>query len=352
MVAPVTEAGIGVWLSNVCPILEKNHELTLLTSDFPGGVPIQCKNILKLQTWKFPNSLYRYMPKLKDLLSQGFFDNYDIIHLNGFTVFPTYFILKNRDKIKSKIILSVHGNLQEHKKKLLRLVYDKFALRYIHEIDHVIAVSDAEKTQLIKLGFPKNNVTVGINGVKFIEIKRKQKEKLVLYLGRLASSKNIELLIESFSLCKVIDSKLLIAGPDYGTLKNLKQITKKLNLENRVSFLGKISESEKYSLLSRVSVFVHPSISDIFALTLLESASAGIPCIAFNVGGNKEIFSEPKTGYLVDSITPDSLAKAIDEILSNKELAHEISVTGQKHIMNKFSWEKTTEKIEYVYTHS
>jgi glycosyltransferase involved in cell wall biosynthesis len=351
MVAPVTEAGIGVWLSNVCPILEKNHELTLLTSDFPG-VPISCKDVLKLQTWKFPNSLYRYMPKLKDLLAEGFFDNYDIIHLNGFSVFPTYFILKNRDKIKSKIILSVHGNLQEHKKKFLRIIYDKFALRYINKIDHVVAVSDAEKTQLIKLGFLKNKVTVGINGVKFVEIKREQNEKLVLYLGRLASSKNIELLIESFSLCKVSDSKLLIAGPDYGTLKHLKQITKKLNLENRVSFLGKISESEKYSLLSKVSVFVHPSVSDIFALTLLESASVGIPCIAFNVGGNKEIFSEPKTGYLVDSVTPASLAKAIDEILSNEELAHEISVTGKKHIMNKFSWEKTTEKIEHVYTNS
>ena len=36
MVAPITEAGMGVWLSNVCPILEKNHKVTLLTSDNPG----------------------------------------------------------------------------------------------------------------------------------------------------------------------------------------------------------------------------------------------------------------------------------------------------------------------------
>lgn len=351
MVAPVTEAGIGVWLSNVCPILEKNHELTLLTSDFPG-VPISCTDILKLHSWKFPNPLYRYMPKLKDLLAKGFFDNYDIIHLNGFSVYSTYFILKNREKIKSKIILSVHGNLQEHKKKLLRIIYDKFALRYINKIDHVVAVSGAEKNQLIKLGFPKNNVTVGYNGVKPIKIERKHKEKLVLYLGRLASSKNVELLIKSFSLCKITDSKLLIAGPDYGTLKHLKQITKKLNLENRISFLGQITESEKNSLLSKVTVFVHPSTTDIFALTLLEAASVGIPCIAFNVGGNKEIFSEPKTGYLVDSITPNSLALAIDEILSTTELAREISTIGKKHILNKFSWEKTTEKIEQIYSNS
>jgi len=194
------------------------------------------------------------MPKLKDLLSQGFFDNYDIIHLNGFSVFATYFILKNRDKIKSKIILSVHGNLQEHKKKFLRIIYDKFALRYMNKIDHVVAVSSAEKKQLIKLGLLDSDVTVSYNGVKPIKIERKQQEKLILYLGRLASSKNVELLIESFSLCKITNSKLLIVGPDYGTLKHLKQTTKKLNLENRVSFLGEVSESEKYSLLSRFSV--------------------------------------------------------------------------------------------------
>jgi len=46
------------------------------------------------------------------------------------------------------------------------------------------------------------------------------------------------------------------------------------------------------------------------------------------------------------------LAKAIDEILSNNKLAYEISVTGKKHITNKFSWEKTTEKIERIYTNS
>ena len=130
----------------------------------------------------------------------------------------------------------------------------------------------------------------------------------------------------------------------------LVKICKKLNLENRVSFLGEISETKKNHLLSIASVFIHPSLSDIFALTLLEAASAGVPCIAFNVGANKEIFSESNTGLIVDSVTPEALALSIDEILSNKQLAQEISLQGQNHIINKFSWEKTCEKIEQVYT--
>ena len=349
MVAPVTEGGIGTWLSYVCPILDKKHDLTLLTSDF-SGVEISCTNKIQFHAWKFPHSLFRYMPKLKNLLSEGFFDKFDIIHLNGFSVYPTYFILKNRKQIKSKIVLSVHGNLQEHKKKFLRIIYDKFTLKHIDKIDHVVAVSGAEKNQLQKLGFPENKITVGYNGVKPIKIERMETNNLVLYVGRLAPTKNVEILIESFSLCKTINSKLIIAGPDYGTMEELKKICKKLNLENRVSFLGEISETKKNHLLSIASVFIHPSLSDIFALTLLEAASAGVPCIAFNVGANKEIFSESNTGLIVDSVTPEALALSIDEILSNKQLAQEISLQGQNHIINKFSWEKTCEKIEQVYT--
>ena len=45
MIAPVTQAGMGVWLQNVCKILEKNHEITLLTSNLPG-VKISSNNFL------------------------------------------------------------------------------------------------------------------------------------------------------------------------------------------------------------------------------------------------------------------------------------------------------------------
>jgi len=348
MVAPVTEAGIGVWLKNVCSILKKNHDITLLTSSFPG-VKIPCNSIIELPSWKFPNSLYRYMPKLKNLLKSGFFNNFDIIHLHGFSVFATDFILKHKDQISTPVLLSVHGNLQNQKMNILRKIHDIYALRNKNKIQHIIAVSKAEVDRLIDLGFDKNKITLAYNGVTIKNIERNENTKMILYLGRLAPTKNIELLLEAFYYSKFKESNLVIAGKDFGSLTMLKKLTQKFNLEQRVSFLGEISEDKKNCLLSRASVFVHPSLTDIFSLTLLEAASAGVPCIAFDIKGINEIFSEEKTGILVPPNNVMSLSASIDSILSNPILASEISENSKKIIPKKFSWDKTVKILETIY---
>lgn len=348
MVAPVTEAGIGVWLKNVCSILKKNHDITLLTSSFPG-VEVPCNSIIELPSWKFPNSLYRYMPKLKNLLTSGFFNNFDIIHLHGFSVYATDFILKHKDRISTPILLSVHGNLQNQKMNILRKIHDIYALRNKNKIQHIIAVSQAEVDRLIELGFDKNKITLAYNGVTVKNIERHQNEEMILYLGRLAPTKNIELLLEAFHHSKFKESNLVIAGKDFGSLTKLKKLTKKFNIEQRVSFLGEISEDKKYNLLSRASIFVHPSLTDIFSLTLLEAASVGVPCIAFDINGINEIFSEEKTGILVTPNDVMSLSTSIDLIFSDPILSSEISENSKKIIPKKFSWDKTVKILETIY---
>ena len=349
MVAPVIDAGMGVWLEKICPILEKSHELTLLKSD-RHEMDVSCKKNIVLHSWKFPSDLFRYMPDLKNLLNSGFFNNFDIIHLNSFSVYATDFILKNRTKITSSIIVQSHGNLQNKKRNLLRKIHDYYTLKSIDKIDHVISVSNAEKNQLIKLGFSPNMITVSNSGVKIQIIPRQEREKEILYFGRLAPTKNVEILIEALSLSKIKDSKLIIAGKDYGSLKYLQKLTKKLGLVNRISFLHEISEKKKLELLSTSTVFVHPSKSDIYALTLLEAAAAGVPCIAFDTEGSREIFSEEKTGILVNKLTAQELSNAIDHILTEKKLRLEISERCKKIIPEKFSWEKTAKITSSVYS--
>ena len=349
MIAPVIDAGMGVWLQEICPILEKSHELTLLKSD-RHEMNISCKKNVVLHTWKFPYELYRYMPGLKKLLHDGFFNNFDIIHLNSFSVYATDFILKNRKKISASIIIQSHGNLQNKKRSIMKKIHDYYTLKSINKIDHVISVSSAEKNQLIKLGFSSDMITVSYGGVKIETKPRQEKEKEILYFGRLAPTKNVEILIEALALSKIKDSQLIIAGKDYGSLKYLQELTRKLGLTNRISFLNEISEKKKLELLSTSTVFVHPSTSDIYALTLLEAAAAGVPCIAFDIEGIREIFSEEKTGILVNTLTAQDLSDTIDRVLTDKNLRAEISKRCMEIIPKKFSWEKTAKTTELVYS--
>ena len=349
MIAPVIDAGMGVWLQEMCPILEKSHELTLLKSD-RQEMNVSCKKNIVLHSRRFPNEAFRYMPDLKNLLNDGFFNNFDIIHLNSFSVYATDFILKNRKKISASIIVQSHGNLQYKKRSLLRKIHDYYTIKSIHKIDHLISVSTAEKNQLIKLGFSSEMITVSNSGVKIKFIPRQEKEKEILYFGRLAPTKNVEILIEALFFSKIKDSKLIIAGKDYGSLKELQELSKKLGLTNRISFLNEISEKKKLELLSTSTVFVHPSQSDIYALTLLEAAAAGVPCIAFDTEGSREIFSEEKTGILVKKLSAKDLSETIDKVLTDDNLKKEISEKCRKIIPKKFSWEKTAEITESVYS--
>lgn len=350
MVAPVTEAGMGVWLRNVIPFLENKHNVTLLTSR-ENNLEIKCKNIIRLDSWKFPNTLYRYMPKLKKLTKNEFFNNFDIVHLHGFSTYATDFILFNKSKIKPPIIISTHGNLQHQTKtKFIRKLHDILALQLKNRIDGIIAVSEEEKKQLVKIGFSESIIDVVYNGVEIAEnlSKKHLQNSIVLYVGRLAPSKNLELLIEAFSLCRNKNVELIIAGKDFGSLNSLEKLAKENNIENKIKFLGYISDSKKFDIFSQARVFVHPSLSDVFSLTLLEAAGSGVPCIAFDVGGNSEIF-DSNSGLLVRNKNKQSLADAIELLLNDDELALQFSKAGKKSILSKFSWKNTADGVLSVY---
>ena len=89
-------------------------------------------------------------------------------------------------------------------------------------------------------------------------------------------------------------------------LSELKQLSIKYGIENKVNFTGWISEQEKISLLSEATIFVHPSLEDVFLLSLLEAAAIGIPCVAFDVQSNSEILEDGNTGIIVKEINSNS----------------------------------------------
>jgi glycosyltransferase involved in cell wall biosynthesis len=183
-----------------------------------------------------------------------------------------------------------------------------------------------------------------------IEKQNSSRQKIV-YVGRLSKTKNIKILIEAFSKIKTSNVDLIIAGPDFGMLKQLKKITKDKGLQNRVFFMGWISEEEKMKLLSETTIFVHPSLEDVFLLSLLEAGAIGIPCVAFDVGSNAEILDDNKTGIIVKDISAEGLSEKLDLLLNDNKLYEEISRNSKLLLPKKFNWELTTKTLEGFYNH-
>ena len=267
----------------------------------------------------------------------------------------TDYLTRKKYQINTPIIISLHGTLHQFNKfpfNILKKVHDSFMLNFKNRIDLFLVSSSSEKHGVIKRGIPEEKIKILPPAMNVFPIeKQNTSRRKIVYIGRLAKSKNIELLIEAFSKIKTSDIDLIIAGADFGMLKQLKKITKDKGLQNRVFFMGWISEKEKMKLLSETTIFVHPSLEDVFLLSLLEAGGNGIPCIAFDVGSNAEILDDNKTGIIVKDISAQGLSEKLDLLLNDNKLYEEISRNSKLLLPKKFNWELTTKTLEEFYNY-
>jgi glycosyltransferase involved in cell wall biosynthesis len=145
------------------------------------------------------------------------------------------------------------------------------------------------------------------------------------------------------------DVRLIIAGPNDGELTNLRKLAEELRINKRVHFMGQVSSEEKSSLFSSADVFVHPSVQDIFAITILEASASTLPVIAFDTEGSREMILDGETGVLVKERSYGELARAIEKLLGSESVSRTLGQNGRKYVSNSFSWQKTVAGLEKIY---
>ena len=91
-------------------------------------------------------------------------------------------------------------------------------------------------------------------------------------------------------------------------------------------------------------LFVNPSLTEPFGLTLLESAACGLPTIATNDGGPSEILSKCGNGVLIDPTDLDNLQTTLEQAFSNQKLWIRWSKIGIEGVSKYFSWNSHVEK--------
>ena len=96
----------------------------------------------------------------------------------------------------------------------------------------------------------------------------------------------------------------------------------------------------------KFDVFALPSLSEGFPLTILESLSFGVPCVATGVGGVPEILGEE---FLVQKWDPEGLAKKISWLLENPVERRRIGVEGRELVENRFSLERMVSEYRQLY---
>jgi sugar transferase (PEP-CTERM/EpsH1 system associated) len=133
-------------------------------------------------------------------------------------------------------------------------------------------------------------------------------------------------------------------GPERQGLERLRS---ELGLERSVRLLG--HREDVAPLLAAADVFLLTSTSEGLALTLLEAMASGLPVVATDVGGNREVVVHGETGFLVPSGSPSAVAEATGRLLKNPELARAMGRSGRRRVEQSFGIRAMVGRYERLY---
>jgi len=174
---------------------------------------------------------------------------------------------------------------------------------------------------------------------------------VLLTVGNIRRVKGHDVLIRAVAPLMRRDPRLMlyIAGDvlEQAYINELQSLVRKLELEQRIQFLGGIHNLE--SQLSRADIFVLPSRSEGFSNAIVEAMAASLPVIATDVGGNAEAVVDGITGYIVPPEDPDALRSAIEKLLADPGMAMRMGVAGRRQIAERFTTEAMMSGIVAIY---
>ena len=171
---------------------------------------------------------------------------------------------------------------------------------------------------------------------------------MVLYLGRLNFKKGLDLLTQAFGdlARRRPDVHLVLAGPDddgYG--ERVRGWLGEVGALERCTIVGMQVGAAKLAALHGADVFVLPSYSENFGVSVVEAMASGLPVVSTNVSGLPECVEHGVTGLLVPERQPEALAAAIGLLLSDPERARALGRAGRAKVEREFAAHRNVRPI-------
>ena len=264
---------------------------------------------------------------------------------------------------KTKTVVTIHDLafkfFPDHfpKKDLRRLNF--FTDYAVKNADKLIAISNSTKNDILKI-YPKiseEKIKVIYHGydkelfnenITKDQIKKTNTRyqipdtRYLIFVGTIQPRKNIETLLEAFSVVRKNESRkdlrLVIAGSP-GWLSD--EIIKKIKKTPGAIMTGKFETEDLPCLIAGADAFVLPSLYEGFGLPALEAMACGTPVIAANNSGLAEIVQS--AGLLFDARSSGKLAELLLEVLENDKLRNDLREKELERAKN-FSWQECAEE--------
>ncbi len=236
--------------------------------------------------------------------------------------------------------------------RLLASFLDPLISWSLKKADLVAAVSTYSALLAKNYGAP--NIVIipnGVNPKDFSPSKHPSRHKSLRLLttSALIPRNGIDILIKATSLLpQKLDWHLTIAGTGPQEIY-LKSLSKEHKVSNRITFLGRVQNTQVPDLLHQADIFIRPSRHEGFGVSFIEAMAAGVPVIATPVGGIPDFVIHRHTGLLAKSENPQSVADQIILLASGSKLSSKLSQNALKLVQDKYTWDKVSHQVKSAF---
>ncbi len=324
-------------------------------------------NILFFERWKYEK--YAFSRNLQKWLTKNI-KNYHLVHIHSIFNYPTYIAAKIASTVKIPYIIAPHGMLEPwaltHKAWKKRIIYNYAVKPTLEGANAIHATSSPEANNIKSLGIDKNRLLFIPNGIKteeftslpsndifYEKFPHLSGKNLIVFLARIDPKKGLDLLASAFAKVKHLypTSHLVIIGStttsDTQYLDTVKQYFQDNNCSENVTFTGMLTGKLKLSALSAASIYVAPSYSEGFSMSVLEGMAAGLPCVITTGCNFPE--AEAANAVRVTNINADDIADGLMWCLKHPDAAKELGIRARNFIFNNYTWQRAAEKTVEVY---
>jgi glycosyltransferase involved in cell wall biosynthesis len=301
------------------------------------------------------------LPTIFDKISSELFvEKCDIFH--GW-VMHSLFSIKKAKKLGSKTILEVGNAHILEEMKILAKEARIWGLKYDYSIfnikrvmneymvtDYILVPSEYAKQSFLKHSFSAEKIkklNFGIDPNECSPNNYEHEKFRIIYTGAVTLRKGIQYLLSALQNLSLKNAELLVVGGIDDSMKNL--ITQLLrHIQIPVTFFGRVPRKIFLNLLSKSSLYVFPSLSDGWAMTVPEAMARGLPIITTKNVGSSELIEDGKEGFVIPIRDVKSLR---DYILYFYDNPSEVKRMGKNSFekINKYTWEKYGYNLIKIY---
>lgn len=330
-------------LSDILPLMARNHEVTLLVNkevdnDFSRKVKAEGVNVIPCGCEK--------LHSLKNIIKIAkFAKGYDIVHVH---LFPTIYWAAFASVFCSmNLVYTEHSTSNRRRGKwyfrpIERFVYSRYK--------KIISISQQTQDSLIEwLQFKSCDLRFVVinNGVELSAFQNLKVEKLyphtLIMVSRFAASKDQMTVIKAMKLLPE-DVHVIFVG-DGETLAACRNNTEELGISDRVHFVGK--QSDVASWIAKADIGIQSSNWEGFGLTAVELMAAGIPVVATDVDGLKQVVEG--AGLLFNPGDENALSNIVLKLMEDKLFYQEVKANCLARA-NRYDIKNTVAEYLYTYT--